>query len=375
MSKVIYAGSFDPPTLGHEYIIREAAVRYEKLQVVVASNPLKKGLFSKEKIVSLLSGFISREGLRNVEISELSDEYVAAYAKVNGYTALVRGIRNPGDLDLENAIKDVNLLIAPDVETVYIETKKELAFISSSLVKALIGPKGWTVPVHEMVGPEVYSALLMSRTHETEAWLATPWKKRNWSESAYNDLMKRHTEPHRLYHTTEHLVSLMQYGKKLDLMAAASARIKDNEALNGEILLGAVMFHDAIYNPKSKTNEEDSAKLWLSFAEKEGHKFPKTQRAFITDTVRDIILATASHKKTNNVIIDSFLDIDLFILGETPAAFYAYEQQIRGEYAFVPDDIYKMERAKIMKRLKVEYFTKNAQKVWGKSREENLKNY
>ena len=133
MAKIcVYAGSFDPVTLGHEDIIRRAAALCDHLYVTVMYNPAKKGCFSVEERLALLRKVTS--DLPNVEVDAWNGLLVD-YVKNVKADFVVRGIRGNQDLEREMNLAEVNRRLLPDLETVFLMTKPELACVSSSVVR------------------------------------------------------------------------------------------------------------------------------------------------------------------------------------------------------------------------------------------------
>ena len=93
--KAVYAGSFDPPTNGHMYMIREGARLFDELVVAVGHNPDKKTTFSLEQRLRLLREVTS--GLENVRIDEFESQYLVRYAARIGAGYMLRGLRNSDD--------------------------------------------------------------------------------------------------------------------------------------------------------------------------------------------------------------------------------------------------------------------------------------
>lgn len=134
----IYAGSFDPVTVGHEDIIRRAAVLCDTLYVTVMYNPNKQGCFSVAQREDMLSRVT--EDLPNVVVDSWSGLMVD-YARRVRADFVVRGIRGVGDLESENNLAQINGRLMPGLETVFLLTRPELACVSSSAVReaALFG--------------------------------------------------------------------------------------------------------------------------------------------------------------------------------------------------------------------------------------------
>jgi pantetheine-phosphate adenylyltransferase len=156
--KALFAGSFDPVTNGHLWVIKEASELFDELVVSVTYNAKKpKGLFSVEERGDLIAQ--ATVGMRNVTVLNFAGEYTANFAHKVGAKYLVRGIRNGHDFDHENLITNVNRTINPDIVTWLVSAPHAIADVSSSMVKGLIGPKGWEKVVKHFVPPVVLKAL------------------------------------------------------------------------------------------------------------------------------------------------------------------------------------------------------------------------
>ena len=130
MTVGLYAGTFDPPTLGHLDIITRAAHFCEHLFVGVASNPEKNPLFNSEQRIHLLQA--ECKDMKNVEVRHVDGATVHAAAKL-GADVLVRGLRTSLDLDNERAMAEVNR--ANGFESLFLLTSGILAHVSSSVVR------------------------------------------------------------------------------------------------------------------------------------------------------------------------------------------------------------------------------------------------
>jgi predicted metal-dependent HD superfamily phosphohydrolase len=106
----------------------------------------------------------------------------------------------------------------------------------------------------------------------------------------------------------------------------------------------ALWFHDAVYDPRSTTNEEDSAA-----AAAECLAEADVTRATV-DLVYQLVLCTKTHDPADIPDAAVLIDIDLAILGQPPVRFWEYEQAIRAEYAWVPDATFAQKRAEILTR-------------------------
>jgi predicted metal-dependent HD superfamily phosphohydrolase len=141
-------------------------------------------------------------------------------------------------------------------------------------------------------------------------------------------LQARYAEPHRAYHNWHHIDALLKW--------SASEQFP---LINSDAVYCAILFHDAIYDPVRKDNEELSAQL----AEE------SLAVVLTPDSLRSVgtmIRATATHQMPHDLSSDSesdtahFLDMDLSILGTEWNVFEVYEQNIRQEYAAYPDAVF-----------------------------------
>ena len=132
MKKGIYAGSFDPATLGHLDIIRRAAGIVDRLVVAVLSNSAKNPLFSVSERVSMIREITS--DLENVSVESFHGLTVE-YARRIGADVFVRGLRTVSDFEYELQIAQANRIAYPQVETVFLTTSLEYSNLSSTVVR------------------------------------------------------------------------------------------------------------------------------------------------------------------------------------------------------------------------------------------------
>ena len=156
--KAVYAGSFDPVTNGHVYMMETGAQLYDELIVAVAANPDKKYMFTAEERVKLLRA--ASESLGNVRVELMPDVFVVDFARSLGAGWLLRGVRNDEDFGFETTMRNVNADIGSDITTVFLMPPRELVEISSSFVKGLVGPDGWERVVEKYLPSQATRALV-----------------------------------------------------------------------------------------------------------------------------------------------------------------------------------------------------------------------
>ncbi len=153
MSNAVYPGSFDPVTKGHLDIIRRAAKMFDRLTVSVLNNSDKSPLFSADERVNMLR-VICRD-IPNVEIDSFSG-LTADYAKQTGTDVIIRGLRAVTDFEYELQMAQTNRKILPSLDTVFLTTSLEYAYLSSSIVREVASYGG---DISEFVTPEVAEAV------------------------------------------------------------------------------------------------------------------------------------------------------------------------------------------------------------------------
>lgn len=153
------AGSFDPITNGHEWLIRQALYLCDKVVVIVGNNPSKKYMFSGEERLNMIHRAIQIPDTNRFEVDYLHDELLINAAKQRGCNFLIRGIRNAADFEYEQQVQLINRKIQPEIETLFVIPPRELTEVSSSTVKGLVGFKGWESIVSTYVHPAVLQAL------------------------------------------------------------------------------------------------------------------------------------------------------------------------------------------------------------------------
>ncbi|TRN21576.1 pantetheine-phosphate adenylyltransferase [Vibrio furnissii] len=132
ISRVIYPGTFDPITNGHLDLIERAASMFDEVIIAVAASPSKNTLFTLEERVAFAKAVTSH--LDNVTAKGFSGLMVD-FAKAEGATVLVRGLRTTVDFEYEFGLTNMYRRLMPGLESVFLTPAEEYAFISSSLVR------------------------------------------------------------------------------------------------------------------------------------------------------------------------------------------------------------------------------------------------
>ncbi len=132
MKIAVYPGSFDPATYGHLDVIQRACQSFDKVIVGVLHNSSKSPLFSVEERVRILE--TATKDLPNVEVKAFEGLSVN-FARENHAQVIVRGLRAVTDFEYELQMAQTNRVLAPDVDTVFLTTSLEYAYLSSTIMK------------------------------------------------------------------------------------------------------------------------------------------------------------------------------------------------------------------------------------------------
>lgn len=138
MKIAICPGSFDPVTIGHMDIVTRASQIFDKVIVAVAVNPEKHFSFEADERVEMLKLAVAEADLPNVEIDMVSG-LLADYCKEKGESVIVKGLRAMTDFEYEFQMALTNKKLNPELETLFLSTRAENMFLSSSMVKQVAG--------------------------------------------------------------------------------------------------------------------------------------------------------------------------------------------------------------------------------------------
>lgn len=137
MTKAIYAGSFDPFTMGHLNILERASKMFEEIIVAIGTNTSKRALFTPEEKLEMITEVIEESALTNVRVILHTDGLTVDLAREEKATVMLRGIRSVTDMEYEMNIASMNKTQAPDIESVFLMADEQYRFVSSSLIKEI----------------------------------------------------------------------------------------------------------------------------------------------------------------------------------------------------------------------------------------------
>ncbi|MBP7212325.1 pantetheine-phosphate adenylyltransferase [bacterium] len=139
MKRAIYPGSFDPITKGHLDVLKTGAEIFDEVIIAVANNSSKNPLLTTEERVLLIKESI--KDIKNAKVDTF-DGLTIEYAKEKDAKVLLRGLRAVSDFEYEMQLSQTNSALCPEIKTVFLITKPQYNFISSSAVKEIVLSNG-----------------------------------------------------------------------------------------------------------------------------------------------------------------------------------------------------------------------------------------
>ncbi len=152
MTKVVYPGTFDPITRGHEDVVRRAAGLFEEVVVAIAASR-SATLFTLDERVTMAREVFA--GFDNVKV-EGFDGLLMSYVRSQNARVVLRGLRAVSDFEYEFQMAGMNRTLHPDVETVFLTPAEQYTFISASIVREIARFGG---DVSKFVSPSVVARL------------------------------------------------------------------------------------------------------------------------------------------------------------------------------------------------------------------------
>ncbi len=135
----VYAGTFDPITLGHEDIVRRSLGLFGRVIVAVAAGHHKKTMFSLDERLALVRGAL--HDCAHVEVAAFAG-LLRDFVVQRGARVVVRGVRSVSDFDYEAQLAGMNRALMPEVETVFLTSGDKYLYVSSTLVREIASLHG-----------------------------------------------------------------------------------------------------------------------------------------------------------------------------------------------------------------------------------------
>lgn len=334
MKKIAFAGSFDIVTKGHLWVVQEGLNIADKVVMMIAHNPTKTSFLTEQEKVQTIEDSLIELGIKDrVEVVVVKKEFTAIAAQRMGCEYMIRGIRTAGEFDYEALIQRANRDTLGGAKTIFVMAPRDLGSVSSSFVKSFMESTGWHWVIKEFVTNAVYKFLLKKYCYnQIVTLLDATFAKRsiklnNAFEFIANTIICAYSQPHRAYHTIEHLAHGLQ---ELEW-----ARYNCDKSLDFDLVGVAYAMHDIVYGEGS--DEEKSAKLALELLSvDEGNS---EYSAMILSKVSRLILATKYMAEEDLELDDNdklLRSIDLAILGQSNSVYNWFSEAVRREWP-IPD--------------------------------------
>lgn len=139
MNIAVYAGSFDPVTMGHMDLIERAAALFDEVIVAIGVHPTRRPLFTYDERKKLLEEVV--QPIPRVRVDRFGGLLID-YCKQVGARVIVRGLRAATDFEYELQIAHANADMDPSVDTVFLPTRANYGFVSASLVREIASHGG-----------------------------------------------------------------------------------------------------------------------------------------------------------------------------------------------------------------------------------------
>lgn len=328
MKRAVYAGSFDPVTNGHLWMIQQASKLFDEVIVAIGINPDKKYAFTLEERIEMLSKSIPHN---NVRVDTFENDFLVRYAEKINAQYIIRGIRSQIDFEYEKQMRNVNSEISPKVDTIFLIPPRELADVSSSFVKGLVNPDGWEYILRKYVPLGVFEKFAKKYSKLVIEFGGAYWTE---AEIARDEAMIKAIGDGlegNAYHNVNHIKHCLKEFEEV------KDKLKDPEAVRL-----ALIYHDAVYDPKLVYNEEKSGDKFM-------HDFPNHYKSL---KVTKLIMVTKDHIFPKEYEPDwdygYMIDIDCAILGAEPDVYDAYREAIAKEYDHVKADEFIDGRSKFI---------------------------
>ena len=353
----VYAGSFDPLTEGHMWLIAEAAKLFDKLVVAIGLNPDKKCTFTLSERKDMITKAVA--GIGNIEVASFESMLLINYAKKIGANYIVRGIRSQNDFTFEKGIFHINRDIDSTINTVFLIPPQKLIEVSSSMVKGLVGFEDW----EDIVDKYVPSGVLKIIKKKEEEKRSLKCLKARWFSlfgnlgvfnagrinRYFNEVISHYSNENRFFHNIWHLKSCF------DLFDTIM-----EQAENIDIIELSIFFHDVIYIPEAKDSENQSAEYMKYVLSELGFDSEFIAKAY------SYILFTKHEEIPEDNDGKLLMDIDLSIFSSSESEFLEYESNIRKEYQSFTAEEYTNGRIKLAEKFlnkeniySTEYFQKH----------------
>ncbi len=153
MAKAVYPGTFDPLTLGHEDVVKRAALLFDQVILAIAESTAKRPLFSLDERVFIATELL--KPVKNIKVVRFSG-LLTEFLKQQGANVILRGLRAVSDFEYEFQMAGMNRKLLPNIETVFMTPSDNYMFVSATIVREIATMGG---DVSQFVSPLVIQRL------------------------------------------------------------------------------------------------------------------------------------------------------------------------------------------------------------------------
>lgn len=341
--KALYAGSFDPFTLGHRSVVLRAVQKYDQVVIAVGTNEAKEPLFSTEDRINLIEQTLKT--LPEVylrQISVISYEGLTVDCAIEQKAdVLIRGVRkgtmdSSGEKNLEQVNRRLAAIRGFELKTdIFVQESEFMNVVSSSSVKNLCG-MGEYILAQSYVVPAVHHALM-------EIYLQHLFPQRGDIPAIIDELWKSVVIccRERAWHNLTHVGFMLNMFNFFLRHCSAEEKEYFDGMLKKDVIL-AVFMHDFVQEPGAADNEESCCSLVrkIFFGERND-----------VERVCACIMATKHDRLGNTPEEKLIADLDLAILGSfDPVLYDRYKNGIREEYSAYDDETYRKGRTEVLRQ-------------------------
>jgi pantetheine-phosphate adenylyltransferase len=336
MDKIVYAGTFDPMTNGHWWVIKEGLEMAKNVLVFVAENPNKKTVFTAQERKSMIEQVAKDNKVETrVSVHIIKNEYVALRALKMGASYMIRGIRNSIDFDYEAILQRANTDTLQGAKTVFVMPPRDLDSVSSSFVKSLVGPVGWHWNIKQFLPHAIYVQWLKRFISNVSNEFVKDKRKYPQYDEFLNNVFSFYGKEDRYYHNLEHVVHCIQE-------LQWQYQNNNQDGLDYEQVFLAILGHDLIYKAnEQKTDEELSSEKTLEILGKSASE--ASEIILSTQHLRDLGRSFSLEEKLMR-------SIDLAILAQPNKIYKQYTGNIRKEYSQYTDEDYLKGRQAVLEK-------------------------
>lgn len=355
MKKAVYAGSFDPLTLGHIDIIKRACNLFDEVCILINTNPAKKSLLSiEDKRLSIKYDVIEEYNLSNITLHECSNDYTVDYCNKIGAKFLIRGIRNAKDFEYEDTLANFNKHLNDEIETIILFANNDLASVSSSGIKSLVGFNTWEQRIKPFLPFYAYNIMLERNNAGRELFVNAVSLLSNWevgdpdfynpSERYYELLKNRYSvNNNRHYHSMNHLMRGLSVLNDSALINSSPKFLNEEERA---LLTVAYFYHDYQYNTNylDEDNIRDSIRMMEAHHKKD---FDNINKKYFKILKR--LIQVTDHKSEAFTHLERIIvEIDLISLGDEWKDYEQMTKHIRREFGQYSDTVWLKGRAEFV---------------------------